>query len=163
MPPPQTLIIKETNDVAISLLVRTLPTLLNHLLACSTPIPADVTTLVQGDEQCQAGYEASVRQRRRCRSVGPDAVSESINDATKAFAISSALEGCTRTTSANPLGTTGSFGRVRRLGHLAQSLGSLWHLRYVFVFILAVTVSHVSDNGTDHELTGTYFILIHIL
>ena len=65
-----TLIVKETNDVAILLLVRTLPTHLNRLLAYNTPIPADVTTLVQGDEQCQAGYEARVRQRRRCRSVG---------------------------------------------------------------------------------------------
>ena len=63
-----TLIVKETNDVAILLLVRTLPTHLNRLLACNTPIPADVTTLVT--KECQAGYEASVRQRRRCRFVG---------------------------------------------------------------------------------------------
>ena len=93
---------------------------------------------------------------------GLNAVSESINDATKAFAISGALEGCIRTVSANPLGTTGSSGRVRRLGHLVQSFDCFWRVRHVFVFILAVTVSHISDNGTDHELTGIYFILMHI-
>ena len=64
--------------------------------------------------------------------------------------------------SANPLGMTGSSGRVRHLGHLVQSLGCFWRVRHVFVFILAVTVSHISDNGTDHELTGIYFILMHI-
>ena len=79
-----TLIIKETNDVAISLLVRTLPTHLNHLLACNTPIPADVTTLVSKEVN-----SAKSAMKRGFVSVvgaalwGLDAVSESINDATK--------------------------------------------------------------------------------
>ena len=103
-----TLIVKETNDVAISLLVRTLPTHLNHLLACNNSIPADVTTLVSKE----MNSAKPVMKRAFVSVVGAalwhlDAVSESINDATTAFAkaISGALEGCIKTVSANPLGT----------------------------------------------------------
>ena len=54
-----------------------------------------------------------------------EAVSESINDATKAFAkaISGALEGCIRTVSANPLGTTA--GPLEGYVALAISLSPL--------------------------------------
>lgn len=104
-----TLIVKETNDIATSLLVRTLPIHLNHLLACNTPIPPDIVTLVAKEMS-----SAKPLMKRAFVSVagtslwGFERVSESINDATKAFAtaISGALEGCIKTVSANPLGTT---------------------------------------------------------
>jgi hypothetical protein len=125
-----TLIVKETNDVAISLLVHTLPTHLNHLLVCNTPIPPDVTTLVSKEMN-----SAKPAMKRAFVSIvgtalwGLDAVSESINDATKAFAkaISGALEGCIRTVSANPLGTTA--GPLE--GYVA----------------LAISLSHLADSG----------------
>ncbi|KAF8553713.1 ARM repeat-containing protein [Imleria badia] len=99
------LIVKETNDVATSLLVRTLPIHLSHLLACNTPIPADVTALVAKE----LNGAKPVLKRAFINIVGAalwdlDTVS---GDATEAFtkAISGALEACIKTVSANPLGT----------------------------------------------------------
>ena len=103
-----TLVIKETNDVAISLLVRALPTHLNHLLTHNTPIPVDVTSLVAKE----MNSAKPIMKRAFVNIVGTalwdlDAVSDPINDATKAFAkaISSAFEGSIKTVSANPLST----------------------------------------------------------
>ena len=103
-----TLIVKETNDPATSLLMRMLPTHLNHLLACNTPIPTEITTLVTKE----MSSAKPVLKRAFVSVVGAalwdlDTAPESINDATKTFArvISGSLEGCLKTVSANPLGT----------------------------------------------------------
>lgn len=140
-----TLIVKETNEIATSLLVRTLPTHLNHLFACNTPIPSDVATLFAKEMNNNA---KPVMKRAFVNVVGVtlwdlEIMSESINDATRAFAtaISGALEGCIKTVSANPLGTAagpleGYVAVAILLGQLAASgvFGTFYFLYFCFHF-----------------------------
>ncbi|KAH0828924.1 armadillo-type protein [Lanmaoa asiatica] len=109
-----TLIVKETNDVATSLLVHTLPTHLTHLLACNTAIPPDVTTVVAKEL-----HSAKPVMKRAFVSVIGAAL-------LFAKAIAGALEGCIKTVSANPLGATagpleGYVAMAILLGQLAAS------------------------------------------
>lgn len=100
-----TLIVKETNDVAILLLVRILPIHLNHLFACNTPIPADITTRVAKEMN-----NAKPALKRAFVSVVGAALwdLDYMTESIKAFAkaISGGLEGCIKTVSGNPLGAT---------------------------------------------------------
>ncbi|KAF8131842.1 armadillo-type protein [Boletus edulis] len=106
-----TLMVKETNDVATSLLARTLPTHLSHLLACNTPISADVTSLIAKEMN-----SAKPAVKRAFVSVLGTALwaLDTLDDATKTFAkaVSGALEGCLKTVSANPLGAAALEGYV---------------------------------------------------
>ncbi|KAF8434348.1 armadillo-type protein [Boletus edulis BED1] len=106
-----TLMVKETNDVATSLLARTLPTHLSHLLVCNTPISADVTSLIAKEMN-----SAKPAVKRAFVSVVGTALwaLDTLNDATTTFAkaVSGALEGCLKTVSANPLGAAALEGYV---------------------------------------------------
>lgn len=147
-----TLIVKETNDSATSLLVRTLPSHLSHLFVRNTPIPPDVTTVIAKE----MNNTKPAMKRAFVSIVGAalwdlDNVSGPINDATKTFAkaISGALEACIKTVSANPLGATagpleGYVAVAILLGPLAASgiFGTFFYL----IFISAVTSRcHVCD------------------
>ena len=99
-----TLIVKETNDVAISLLVHSLPTHLTHVLTSNSLIPADVTSLIAKE----LNSAKPVLKRAFVNVVGTALWDlDMANDASTSFAmaISSPLEGCLKTVSANPLGT----------------------------------------------------------
>lgn len=146
-----TLITKETNDVAISLLVRTLPTHLNHLLAHNIPIPGDVTSLVTKE----MNSAKPIMKRAFVNIVGTalwdlDAVSDSINDATKtlAKAISSALEGCIKTVSTNPLGT--AAGPLEGYVALAVLLSRLAASNIFGTLFFSFRLSHV--RSVTHRL-----------
>ena len=128
------LIVKETNDVATSLLVRTLPTHMTHLLASNTPIPADVTSLVAKE----LNSAKPVLKRAFVSVVGTalwdlNMVSQ---DATKAFsrAVSGALEACIKMVSANPLGTPAGplegYVAVAMLLHASSILGTCFTFHF---------------------------------
>ena len=139
-----TLIVKETNDAATSLLVHTFPTHLNHLFASNTPVPADVTALIAKE----MNSAKPVLKRAFVSVIGAalwdlDGVSESINDATQAFAkaISGALEGCIKTVSANPLGTTA--GPLEGYVAVAILLGPLAASRVFGTFFFSAITRHI--------------------
>ncbi|KAF9234000.1 armadillo-type protein [Melanogaster broomeanus] len=101
-----TLMVKETNDIATSILTRTLPTHLTHHLNQNTPIPTDITTVIAKEMNSTKPV-----MRRAFVGVVGSALWEVGNvkgrEALEVFtkAVIGALEGNLKTVIANPSGT----------------------------------------------------------